>query len=71
MAKLTDEEAKALHIKDARKALVDLELDKNIDELAKEARTESLLEFITLIETGKNDHINAQEEVQKDIPHFK
>jgi hypothetical protein len=70
MAKLTDDQAKALHIKDAKKAMVQLQKDKQVPANEKDYRNKCLLEFIILIETGSNDHINIQEE-EKHIEHFK
>lgn len=55
---MTDAEAKAMHLKDAKKALKELQTDARVSEDDKEYRSLCLNEFITMIETGKTDHIN-------------
>lgn len=68
MEKLTEKQIKEQHIKDARKAIVELELS-NVD--GKEYRIECLLEAIILIENGNSNHINVQEEEETKLEHFK
>lgn len=63
---MNEEESKKQHLDDANKALVEL----TTDTIEKEYRSECINEFITMIETGKTDHINANED-EKRIDHFK
>jgi hypothetical protein len=65
---MNDEEVKKQHLDDANKALVEL----TTDTAEKEYRSECINEFITMIETGNTDHINASEDEDgKRIEHFK
>ena len=66
---MNEKEAKEMHILDADMAIENL-LISDIDENIKAYRTECLKEFITMIETGKTDHINANEDGKR-IEHFK
>ena len=59
-------ESKKQHLDDANKALAEL----TTDTIEKEYRSECINEFITMIETGKTDHINVNEE-KKQHEHFK
>ncbi len=63
---MNEEEVKKQHLDDAKKALVEL----TTNTIEKEYRAECLNEFITMIETGKTDHINVNEDGKR-IEHFK
>lgn len=68
---MNDKEAKDMHLRDANKALKALQSDKTVDPIQKQFRSECLNEFITMIETGKTDHINLHVDESDKHEHFK
>ena len=71
MGKLTDDQAKEQHIKDGKKAMLELQSDTRVKGVDKDYRNKCLIEFIVMIENGNNDHINTTEEGKKEPDHFK
>ncbi len=68
---MNEKETKKLHLENGALALLNLETDPNItDETVREYRKSCIVEFITMIETGKTDHINVNEDGKR-IEHFK
>lgn len=63
-------DAKEQHIKDAKNVMLNLKSDTQVNETDKEYRNKCLLEFIKMIDTGKTDHINVQDDI-KEPEHFK
>ena len=68
---MDDAKAKEQHIKDGKKAMVELQSDTRVSEVDKEYRNKCLIEFIVLIENGNNLHINPEEDEKKEPEHFK
>jgi hypothetical protein len=68
---MNETQAKEQHLKDGKKALLELVDDTDINEDNKQYRSEALNEFLTLVETGKTDHINIQDDIKKEPEHFK
>ena len=69
-SQMSDEQIREQHIKDGNKALVSVSNDTTISDRIKDYRLECINEFITLWETGSNEHINIYEKhIQPE--HFK
>lgn len=67
---MSEEKTKKQHLEDGTLTLLDLETDTNItDETVRAYRKSCIEEFITMIETGKTDHINSNEDGER-IGHF-
>ncbi len=62
---MTEKDSKKQHLDDANKALAEL----TTDTIEKKYRLECIKEFITMIETGSNKHVNFG--VEKQHGHFK